>query len=448
MADKLLVRAYNVGVGDCIYCRIPKAIKRGGNVDDFHILIDCGSKGSADPLAITIDRFKEMLPQDGAKRHLDLLVVTHEHEDHIKGMDPKVFKDIKIDNIWMNVAMNEEHPQAGRKHKLRAFATQAMRGLAATGLSLSPEVQELVSMYGISNDGAMKALRTGLPDANGIKPKYVHAGMTNDDLDIKLQDAKITVVGPENDIDRFYLGADADERLNALSSTSAAFGGVAGAAGPPSNLVPINISRADFARLQSRILSNALAFANLDGKVTNNTSVVLLIEWKGKRLLFVGDAEWDKKFKEGKGNGAWNTMWAMRKEVLDKPIDFLKIGHHGSVNATPWLDGSTTPTEPSQILDAILPIPSNGKPTARAIVSTARKNYETIPDTELLADIGRRVATVRNYAQAFQAAGIDPKTLPLFAKFESGSINKPQPLRTDCELLLSGAQFVDVEIEG
>ncbi len=24
MADKLLVRAYNVEVGDCLYCRIPK----------------------------------------------------------------------------------------------------------------------------------------------------------------------------------------------------------------------------------------------------------------------------------------------------------------------------------------------------------------------------------------------------------------------------------------
>ena len=45
MADKLLVRAYDVEVGDCIYCRIPKAQEVGGKVDDFHILIDCGSVG-------------------------------------------------------------------------------------------------------------------------------------------------------------------------------------------------------------------------------------------------------------------------------------------------------------------------------------------------------------------------------------------------------------------
>jgi len=195
------------------------------------------------------------------------------------------------------------------------------------------------------------------------------------------------------------------------------------------------------------MLSNALAFANLDGRVTNNTSVVLLIEWKGKRLLFVGDAEWDKKFKEGKSNGAWNTMWKMRKELLNKPIDFLKIGHHGSTNATPWLDGSESETEPSQILDAILPIPANGRPKAKAVVSTARKNYQTIPASELLVDIGQRVANVRNYAEALEAQGIDPKKLPLYGKFEKKFLDSPQPLRTDCELLLSETQFVDVELE-
>ena len=41
MGAKLLVRSYNVGCGDCIYVRIPDG------EDGFHILIDCGSKESA-----------------------------------------------------------------------------------------------------------------------------------------------------------------------------------------------------------------------------------------------------------------------------------------------------------------------------------------------------------------------------------------------------------------
>ena len=44
MGNQLLVRAYNVGCGDCIYVRIPDA------KDGFHILIDCGKKGGAELL--------------------------------------------------------------------------------------------------------------------------------------------------------------------------------------------------------------------------------------------------------------------------------------------------------------------------------------------------------------------------------------------------------------
>ncbi len=65
MADQLLIRAYNVGVGDCIYVRIPKARKKGSKVDDFHILIDCGKKGSAAELKVALDHLKGELPERG-----------------------------------------------------------------------------------------------------------------------------------------------------------------------------------------------------------------------------------------------------------------------------------------------------------------------------------------------------------------------------------------------
>ena len=193
------------------------------------------------------------------------------------------------------------------------------------------------------------------------------------------------------------------------------------------------------------MMSSAFAFAELSSKVTNNTSVVLLIEWRRKRLLFVGDAEWDAKFKEGKANGAWNVMWHERKAALRNPIHFLKIGHHGSENATPWNDlEDGQVTEPSTILDAILPLPrGTTKPKAMAVVSTKRKNYETIPRSALLAELGRRVRNVRNYDDEL---GTRAPTLPKYTQFEKQWLDAPQPLRTDCENLLSGANFVDVEI--
>lgn len=444
MADKLLVRAYDVEVGDCIYCRIPKVRKAGGAVDDFHILIDCGSVGPFVNLEAAIADLETMLPPaGGGKKRLDLLVVTHEHKDHIAGFDPALFANIRIERIWMNAAMDPNHPQAGRTLELHRLATTAMRNVAALGLSLSPELAELVALYGVDNDLAMAALRDTLPASNGISPTYVHAGMTPAQLGLPLQGATIRVIGPEEDIDRYYLGAEADPALQGLMAAGAAF-----RKQPPRPLAayPANISRADFRRLQSRMLSTAFGFTELASRVTNNTSIVLLIEWKGKRLLFVGDAEWDTTYKEGKANAAWNVMWKRRKSRLNAPIDFLKIGHHGSANATPWNEQETaSATEAGTILDAILPRPpGHAAPVAKAVVSTKRKNYETIPRAALLAELGRRVRNVRNYKDAL---GTGASQLPKYGEFEEAWIDLPQPLRTDCEQALSGAPFVDVEIE-
>ena len=178
------------------------------------------------------------------------------------------------------------------------------------------------------------------------------------------------------------------------------------------------------------MLSTALAFADLDGKVCNNTSVVLLIEWKGKRLLFVGDAEWDAAFKEGKGNCSWNVMWNLRKERIKGPLAFYKIGHHGSVNATPWgMTPAASKGEPLAILDAILPLKSKAK--AKAIVSTRRGNLPDDPahrsprrDRDARCPIPGTTPTRSKGRQK------DFQTCRCSTIRKKKSFAKPQPLRT------------------
>ena len=318
-------------------------------------------------------------------------------------------------------------------------------------LALSPPLMELAASLAL-NKNAMKTLRETLPKASGIKPVYVHAKSKTTDLALPLKntDVTVSVLGPENDIDFYYLGKEGDPALRRLGFIDTGLPDPSTAVPKPEAVpVPGNIDPADFRQLHSRMLSTALAFADLDGKVCNNTSVVLLIEWKGKRLLFVGDAEWDGEYKEGKkANCAWNTMWNLRKDKLKGALAFYKIGHHGSVNATPWgMTPAAIKGEPLAILNAILPEKSKAK--AKAIVSTRREEpSETIPRTDLLAEIGKRVSNTKNYADAFKRAGKKTSEVPKFGEFEKKSFAMQQPLRTDLERMLQEQKgFVDVKIE-
>jgi beta-lactamase superfamily II metal-dependent hydrolase len=445
VADKLLIRAYNVGCGDCIYVRIPKARKKGSKVDDFHILIDCGSKAGEAVLESALNLLKPELPLADGKRRLDLVVLSHEHEDHMKGFNPLFFEEIAIENIWLSAAMNREHPQSKIAHAFHQLAETAMRNVAERGVALSPALKEMVGLYSINNKDAVKALTNILPAQNGIEPVYVHSKSKASELKLKtlVGDVVFKILGPDYNIDYYYMGSEAAADLNAFSEAAA---GVLGSGRAPAGVQPGNISGLDFRRLRSRMMSSAFAYTAKDSVLINNTSIMLLIEWRGRRLLFVGDAEWEGSFVAGNHNGAWNVAWKKQKAKLDQPLDFLKIGHHGSTNATPWNekeDGMVT--EASTILDAILPFPTGNGPGAKAVVSTARTPYDVIPRSTLLVEIAKRISNAKIYAPLLSTAQI--QNLPHYAGFEDALLGEPQPQRTDMEALVTGKPHVDMEFE-
>ena len=74
-------------------------------------------------------------------------------------------------------------------------------------------------------------------------------------------------------------------------------------------------------------------------KTLNNQSLVVLFTWRGKKLLFAGDAQagnwvhWLYDLEKPSKLGG--EQLAEASQALLGELDFYKVGHHGSTNATP-----------------------------------------------------------------------------------------------------------------
>jgi beta-lactamase superfamily II metal-dependent hydrolase len=462
MEDKLLVRIYSVGFGDCIYVRIPDD---GGH---FHMLIDCGTSAAADTLKPAVDDVRSMLPRDqDGKAHLDLLVATHPHADHIKGFDPEWFEDVRIGRIWLSLFMKTDHPQAKKTLAFQDMANDAALALLnRRGLQLSPGVQSLLQRS-IWNPGALKALREGLAQSSGIHPQYPlyvardladrlspeereqhhldYEQSTTRFRGFQEQATCLRVLSPEWDIDKYYLGqgtfdshslidrymlrTEAYQATPEILDASSLAAEEAQTAATTKARQPGNISERDFRQLRSHLLYSALAFSQKDDRLKNNLSVVLLLEWRGRRLLFTGDAEWQGKgVREGRRNSTWDVMLHHPevKQILVQPLDLLKVAHHGSHNGTPFHKGGK-----EEYLEKMV-----SPDRTQVLVSTvAGKHGEKnpVPYPPLLKELGRLAANRRKYAN-------DPD--PTLRKVY-------QPQRTDLEPPVAGkeVQFLEVMLD-
>ena len=146
----------------------------------------------------------------------------------------------------------------------------------------------------------------------------------------------------------------------------------------------------------------------------NNQSLVVLFKFGGKNLLFVGDAQ----------AGNWeNWLYAIdepnrdptkigdlktdSREIL-RTIDFYKVGHHGSTNATPI-----------QVVDAM-----NTKHAANGFVAMCSTQADTfgnpdndseVPRVPLMDALGAGCALVRSDSFAVKLKG-EKKSIPAMVK--------------------------------
>src|SRR5262249_58095123 len=99
-------------------------------------------------------------------------------------------------------------------------------------------------------------------------------------------------------------------------------------------------ARANMERVleQSQPIAALIAAKQLNAFL-NNQSLVVLFTFKGKKLLFVGDAQagnWEHWLfnTDTPDKKASGTIGTAARQILTN-LDFYKVGHHGSGNATP-----------------------------------------------------------------------------------------------------------------
>jgi hypothetical protein len=130
---------YRQGLGDCFLLRF---WREGDNDDEgnpkrFHILIDCGVLGNSESDKDMLTRVAENI-RDETGNHLNLLIATHRHWDHLAGflLVQPVFDLMTIDQVWAGWTEDPQDPQARRMWK---GADTGMLGVYAA-LSLAEQM--------------------------------------------------------------------------------------------------------------------------------------------------------------------------------------------------------------------------------------------------------------------------------------------------------------------
>jgi hypothetical protein len=351
--NKLRIRSYNVGFGDCYLLTFGYPGKRSRNV-----LIDFGST-EASTLSAKLLTVAEQIRTD-CEGKLDMVVATHRHADHISGFggEPgKVIASLDPDLVvqpWTEdpaldpeatgltaggaetrglasrslvsrlsdmqafaAAAVEQVPRLEAAHVPRTLAAQ-IRFLGETNIHNREAVMGLASMgkrHVYARFGTRLPLTRVLP---GVRIEVLGPPTLEQSKDVRTQRAR--------DPDEFWhlAARTAEEEARAGPDRPLLFPGVATAASIPQEARWV-IPEVDRMRGEEM-----LAIVRSLDRALNNTSLILLFQVNESLLLFPGDAQIE--------NWSYALFKARRREKIRERLGGVrvyKVGHHGSLNATP-----------------------------------------------------------------------------------------------------------------
>jgi len=348
MSKTLRVRMYNVGFGDCFLLMLP---------DKRTVLVDAGfhsqGKGSFGGNELVEQIVEDVKALSGEAR-IDVVIATHRHQDHVYAFNSDRWADVAVGEVWLPWLEDRANTQAmGLWKKQKQFALQLAAAVPTFGLAegdrknvefmlwnAGVDVAGFADAGGWSNARALDCLHEGFARRDRTRPRFLPEKQAFPECFQTpiLPGVRVHVLGPAHDPELIEeLDPEDDgETYRALALRAAAAGvmnGGAAAAAPFGDAWRVGDDEVGFKlepdeaeRIDALAQSADAVFAatKVDGMI-NSTSLVLVLEIGKARLLLPGDAEW----------GTWKRILAHEEaRTLLRGATFLKVGHHGSHNAT------------------------------------------------------------------------------------------------------------------
>ncbi|MFI6367081.1 hypothetical protein ACIBG0_30505 [Nocardia sp. NPDC050630] len=337
----IAVRMYNVGFGDAFTVTVRR------KNETWRMLVDCGvhSQGQARPIRDSVQAIiADLAAADPHHRpHLDIVVATHHHADHITGFACREWEQVSVDEVWVPFI---EDPDDEDARRIRSGQVEAANGLRAlierrgNGHRMSASV-ELAQAFAVNSQGNAAATdrllgRNFSGFAAPHRVRYLPSkNETENTIAVDRVGLVAHILGPPRDA-RFL------ERMDPPSKQSwplVRAGAATATDGGPTplfnrryiarNPLPDRLLQAKAALGLDELVDDddrLLRAASILENAVNNTSVFFVLDIAGTRLLFPGDAQ----------QGAWEHVLSDPRTIdLVSRLAFYKVGHHGSHNATP-----------------------------------------------------------------------------------------------------------------